>query len=226
MKPDRTLDELLNTVNETEVLQIMSVGNGGEFSIFSGKQEEKDFLEGNLSVTSVEMQGNQVTISEKELPGLGSSIQVLGGKPQYLKGPNSPIVFTINWLKVYKVLGFTSTDFALRLYLEQHLWYYNYIAFTYPKIASYFGISEQSVLTSVNKFRSCGILEKLSAKQVPQETKKMGTWYRVSIDFLWMGKISELEQAPSGYTISRRGRNPEKKTLKDSYVRMVQTNRI
>jgi len=226
MKPVRDLDKLLNTVNETEIVQIMSVGNGGESSVFSGKREEEAFLQGNLSLTSVPMQGEQITLTEKELPGLGKGIQVIGGKPQYLKGPNSPIVFTINWLKVYKVLGFTSTDFALRLYLEEHLWYYNYVVFTHSRIASYFGISEQSVLTSVNKFRSCGILEKVPSKQVPQETKKMGTWYRVSIDFLWMGKISELEKAPSGYKISRRSHDPEKKTLKDSYIRMLQTNRI
>lgn len=217
MNTDKLKQKLLDST-APDYLALRRDFPSGEVSVFSNSTQQAAFAEGNLEVTSVSRKELSIPISE--------DLDVLESKNQGLRGPNYIINFTKNINILLAEADFTAADFRLWYYVQEHLWYFNYIPINQAKIARYLKVSPQTVNNSVKKFLVMIVWDKVPQEEVPKVLRDKGTWYRVNPNLLWMGKVANLETAPSFYTITSRKNPRQKKTLIESFEEMIRYRRL
>ena len=215
MNTDKLVQRLLDST-APEYLAERRDYPAGEVSVFGSSSQQAAFMEGNLEVTEISRNG---------LP-ISPDTDVLESKSQGLRGPNYIINFTKNINILLAEADFTAADFRLWYYVQEHLWYFNYIPINQAQIARHLKLSPQTVNSSVKKFLVMIVWDKVPTEEIPKILQDRGTWYRVNPNLLWMGKVANLEAAPSFYTITRRKNARKKKLLIESFEEMIRYRRL
>ena len=211
---DELIQKLLNTKNEAEYFKTVK-SRAGKISLLATKEEHLAQKEGRL------------TLEDVTIPGYGRA-HLLKEQFQGIVGPNHLWYFTVNVGRVMQNCRFTGADLAVWNKILQNMWYYNYICIRQGQYAKSLELSEKTVSETFKKFRENFIIESVAPEQkIPKEVAGYkGTWFRVSTDMVWLGPVWALEKPPENYTIIRRKKNPEQKTLLESFMEMRQKNRL
>jgi len=209
----KSVNDILDSVTPEGDFSLRKI-KPGTASILSTK-EEKLLASGDL------------TVEEMDFPEY-QKVQVIKELYQNLVGPNHVWYFTPNVEKIMREAKFTSVDLFVWNRILRKLWYYNYICISQVQFAKLLELNTNQISLTLKKFREFEILETVEPLQkIPKEVAGIkGTWYRVSIDMVWLGPVWALERCPENYKLLRRKTAPKQMTRLDSFWEMKQKNRI